>query len=124
MSLELTKAELSILQVLWKKQPLSIREVHDALANDWAYNTTKTVMDRMVKKTLLERELLHGVYIYQAKITRAQGLVSWVRFFAERVLELDDKAVVNLFADSELYSEKELKELRQLLKSERKDESD
>lgn len=113
--LELTKSELSVLQVLWKDTPLSVREVHDRMSNGWAYNTTKTVMDRMTQKGLLERTQVHGVFVYHTQVTRAQGLASWVRFFADRVLELDDRAVVNLFADSELYSEEELQELQHLL---------
>lgn len=113
--IDLTKSELAVLQMLWKQQPLSVRELHDLLASDWAYNTTKTVMDRMVRKGLLEREQSHGVYVYRASITRTQGLAGWVSFFAKRVLELDNQKVVNMFADSDLYSESELNELQRLL---------
>ncbi|WP_116366553.1 BlaI/MecI/CopY family transcriptional regulator [Parahaliea mediterranea] len=112
---ELTKAELAVLQVLWKQAPLTVREVHDQLDNGWAYNTTKTVMDRMARKSLLERSRLHGVLIYTPGLSRAQGMVSWVRFIAQQVLEMDDRKVVNMFADSDLYTEQELRELQQLL---------
>lgn len=119
---ELTKAELAVLQVLWKQAPLSVREVHDQLDNGWAYNTTKTVMDRMSRKSLLERTRSHGVLIYQPGLTRVQGMASWVRFIAQQVLELDDRKVVNMFADSDLYSEQELRELQQLLNKAEKPE--
>ena len=38
-----------------------------------------------------------------------------VRYFAERVLELDGKSVVSMFAKSEALSKQEIKQLRSLL---------
>ena len=112
---ELSKAEFSLLHVLWKKQPLSVREIHDRLDNDWAYTTTKTVLDRLVTKQMLIREIAHGVNIYRPAIGRAAGMVHWVRFIADKVFELEPLEVVNLFAKRKTYSEEEIAELRQLL---------
>lgn len=113
---ELSKAEFSLLHVLWKKQPLSVREIHDQLDNDWAYTTTKTVLDRLVGKEMLIREALHGVNIYRPAIGRAAGMVHWVRFIADKVFELEPLEVVNLFAKRKTYSEAEIAELRDLLR--------
>ena len=83
----------------------------------WAYSTTRTVLDRMVKKGLLERGSFHGVYLYQPRISRPLGLARLVRDFAERVLELDSAAVLPLFARSEALSEEEVAELSRLLEA-------
>ncbi len=115
---ELSKAEFSLLHLLWKKQPLSVREIHDQLDNDWAYTTTKTVLDRLVGKEMLIREASHGVNIYRPAISRAAGMVHWVRFIADKVFELEPLEVVNLFAKRKTYSEEELAELRELLQVE------
>lgn len=115
MTPDLSKPEFSVLSVLWKQQPLSVREVHDRLENDWAYNTTKTVMDRMAAKGLLERDTVHGVIIYRAKVGRAEGLVQWVRFIAEKMFDTEPDEVVNLFAKRKTYSAAEIEELRQLI---------
>lgn len=112
---ELSKAEFSLLHVLWKKQPLSVREIHDRLDNDWAYTTTKTVLDRLVSKAMLVRETVHGVNIYRPAIGRAAGMVHWVKFIADKVFELEPLEVVNLFAKRKTYSDEEIAELRQLL---------
>lgn len=55
---DLTKAEFNILRIIWKSGKLSVREVHDQVTatHDWAYSTTKTMMDRMARKHLLVRE--------------------------------------------------------------------
>lgn len=112
---ELSKAEYEVMRVLWKHKELSVRELHDKLTNGWAYSTTKTVMDRMVKKELLRRENFHGVYVYKPLVSRPAGLARMVSFFANSVLELDASTVVAMFAKNQSLSKEELKELEELV---------
>lgn len=114
---EVARTELEVLKVLWEEGRLSAREVHGRLAGGqgWAYSTTRTVLDRMVKKGLLERASFHGVFLYRARISRPLGLARLVRDFAERVLELDSAAVLPLFARSEALTAEEVGELSRLL---------
>jgi len=117
---ELSKAEYDILRILWKDGRLTVREVHDQVydIHKWAYTTTKTMMDRMIKKGLLEREKYHGIYLYKPLISRPAGLARMVRFFADRVLETDIGSVVSIFAKSNTLSAEEIEELEQLLEEE------
>jgi predicted transcriptional regulator len=116
---DLSRSELDVMKVLWSAPEgrLSAREVHDQLAGplDWAYSTTRTVLDRMAKKSLLDRQSFHGVLLYAPRISRPLGLARMVRDFAERVLELDHGAVVPLFARSEALTADEVEELARLL---------
>lgn len=114
---DLSKPEYDVLRVLWRAGQASVREVHDALAADtgWAYTTTKTVMDRMATKGLLERESFHGVFVYRPLVSRPAGLARFVRFFADRVVERDLSVVLGLFRDSESLSAEELAELERLV---------
>jgi len=114
---EISAAEFQVLKILWKKEPQSVREVHDQLTQvtGWAYSTTKTTMDRMAKKELLQRQSFHGVFLYQSLVSKSQGLVKWVRFFADGILETDYSNVVNMFSQSGNLSESEIEELRDLL---------
>ncbi len=114
---DLSRAEYDILRTLWKTGRLSVREVHDQLQETygWAYTTTKTMMDRMVEKGLLNRESFHGIYLYQPMITRPAGLARMVQFFADRVLEMEVGSVVSLFARSKALTPEEIEELNDLL---------
>lgn len=114
---ELSKSEHDVLNVLWAQGEMSVREVHDLLAADGAraYTTTKTVMDRMLQKQLLERDSFHGVFLYRAAISRPRGLARLVHNFAKRVLEVDNVSVVSLFSGSKKISKAELSELEDLL---------
>lgn len=114
---EVARSELEVLKVLWEEGRLAAREVHERLAaaQGWAYSTTRTVLDRMVRKGLLERRGFHGVNLYRPRISRPLGLARLVRDFAERVLELDSAAVLPLFARSAALTEEEVEELSRLL---------
>lgn len=115
---DLTKNELQILNILWKSEEgFSIREVHEQFQeeNGWAYSTTKTTMDRMVKKGLLSRKNFHGVFLYQAAISKPAGLARLVSYFMNDVLEMDSGALMSLFGRSKALNESEIDELEALL---------
>ncbi len=122
---ELSRAEYDILHVLWKLDRATVREVHDQVQDTtgWAYTTTKTMMDRMVGKSLLERKKFHGIYLYQPLVSRPQGIARWVRFFADRVVETTVHDVVSLFAKGNAITKEELDELTRLLEKDNKEDN-
>ncbi len=123
---DLTKTEFDILRIIWKNGRLSVREVHDRIiaTYDWAYSTTKTMMDRMVQKQFLMREKFHGVFLYRALISRPKGLVRFIQFFADRVLEIDHGEVVALFSRSNALDAEEVRELEGLLEDAKENHND
>lgn len=114
---ELADTELDVMRALWKGDRLSAREVHDRVApsRGWAYSTTRTILERMVEKGLVEKASFHGIYLYAPRLSRAAGLARLVRDFADRVAEVGAAPVVSLFAGSESWSEAEVAELERLL---------
>jgi predicted transcriptional regulator len=117
---QLTPVELEVMKVLWASDGLSAREIHHQLGEqqDWAYSTTRTIVERMVRKGLVGKDAFHGLHIYSASVSRATGLARMVRDFAAQVLESSHVPVVSLFADGGRLSEEEIEELRQLLDEE------
>jgi len=115
---DLSRTELQILNVIWKnKEGLSVREVHEQISQtfNWAYSTTKTTMDRMVKKGLLRRGDFHGVFLYQTEISKPAGLARLISFFMNDLLEIDQSALVSLFGQSKALTKDEVDELELLL---------
>lgn len=115
--LELNRTDFEIMKVLWKRGPVSAREAHDALAEhfDWAYSTTRTTLERMVKKELVSKESFHGLYLYRAAVSRVAVMAARVREFAESVLELEPAPVVSLFTQGKALSADEIRQLEDLL---------
>jgi predicted transcriptional regulator len=113
----LTDAELEVIKVLWARGRLSAREVHDLVAESqgWAYSTTRTTLERMVRKGLLQRGSFHGLHLYEPVVSRAAGFARRVREFASQLLESSPVPVVSLFAESGVLSDDEVDELLALL---------
>lgn len=113
----LTGPELSVMRALWQAGDLGAREVHQRVGEGygWAYSTTRTTLDRMVKKGLVAKQDSHGLWLYRAAISKARGLAGLVRDFAARVLESAPAPVVSLFAESNVLDPDEIAELHAIL---------
>ncbi len=114
---QIAPSELDVMKVLWRQQECSAREVHEQLetVTGWAYSTTRTTLDRMVRKGLVARRSFHGLHLYGAAISRARGLARLVREFADRVLEAGPAPVLAWFEAGDALSADELDELRRLV---------
>jgi len=63
-----SEAELEILQVLWKDQPASVREIHEQLSKtkDVGYTTILKQMQRMFEKGIVTRTKEGKIHLYNA----------------------------------------------------------
>lgn len=67
--------EKRVLDVLWgADRPLTPRQVHDELSKSrkLAYTTTMTILVRLCKKGLLEREPAGRAFVYRPRVSRDQ----------------------------------------------------
>lgn len=114
---DLNDTELAVLKALWRERRLSARELHERVGetHGWAASTTRTTLDRMAAKGLLEKRPFHGLNLYEPTVSRPAALARRVRDFAGQVLEIDWPPVVSLFAESEALSAEEVDELERLL---------
>jgi BlaI family penicillinase repressor len=73
--IELFESEWTILEAVWELEPCAAPTVQESLSGtkDWAYSTVKTMMDRMVKKGLLEADKICNLYLYRSAITKRQA---------------------------------------------------
>ena len=65
-----TESELEILQLLWEHGPVSVRFVHEIVAQqkDVGYTTTLKLMQIMAEKGLVTRDTSSRTHIYQAAV--------------------------------------------------------
>jgi BlaI family transcriptional regulator, penicillinase repressor len=65
-----TDAELEILQLLWMSGPSTVRSIHDIIVEkrDVGYTSTLKIMQIMLDKGMLSREILDRVHFYSANI--------------------------------------------------------
>ena len=114
---QLSTAELEVMNALWEADRLSARELHDRIADrhGWTTSTTRTLLERLVAKGVVDKQPFHGLHLYCARVSRARGVAALVRDFATQVLGASPAAVVPLFADVGSLTVDELAELERLL---------
>jgi BlaI family transcriptional regulator, penicillinase repressor len=80
-----TTSELEILQVLWERGPLTVREVHEALSDkkSMGYTTVLKLMQIMTGKGLVQRDESQRAHVYEA----CQPAEKTKRQFAADVLQ-------------------------------------
>jgi BlaI family penicillinase repressor len=115
--LELFDSEWTILQVIWEKEPCAAPTVQETLQKDkgWAYTTVKTLMDRMVKKGLLETERMRNLYLYRAAITRPQAQRSEILRTVNRAFDGALTPMMQFLIENESLSDDEYQELARLI---------
>jgi len=112
-----TAPELEILKLLWSKQPLTARELHDELAPvlGWGYSSTRKTLERMTEKGLVSFESQGHKNSYSALADKVSTLAAFAQDFASRIFELKGPLPVAMFADSQLVNATEMAELEMLL---------
>ena len=109
--------ELCVLKALWKRQPLSTREIHDMVADElgWTLSSTRKTVERMLDKGMVSQATAHGVQVYTPGLEKVGTLAAFARDFGRRVMELDAPLPVAMFTGSKLVDATELAELEHML---------
>ncbi len=107
---ELSKAELEVMKVLWKKGKATIKEVHEELSSDrsWGYTTVMTFLERMYNKGYVDREKVGVAYIYEPKVSEKKTVRKMVNEFVDRVFDGALGPLVNYIAESKELKPKEM----------------
>jgi len=81
----LTKLELQIMQVIWKRGTSNVSAVQEGLEQQLAYTTVQTMLNILHRKGKLKRKLRGRAYEYSATVTEAKALSHAVRDLVDRM---------------------------------------
>ena len=115
--LELFDSEWAILRVVWRLEPCAAPTVQEELQGEkgWAYTTVKTMMDRMVKKGLLEVEKMRNLYLYRAAISRFEAQKREITRTVKRAFDGAFTPMMQFLVENERISPEEIQQLKELL---------
>src|ERR1700730_7500156 len=68
----LGKLEREVIDEVWRRDEVSVRQMHIAFDERMAYTTIMTTMDRLYKKGLLSRRKEGRAFIYSARLSREE----------------------------------------------------
>ena len=81
----LTRLELEVMQVIWKRGASSVAEAQQGMERPLAYTTVQTVLNTLHRKGKLKRRLDGRAYVYAATVTEARALRHAVRDLVDRM---------------------------------------
>ncbi len=116
-SVTISDAEWQVMNVVWNGQPLTAQEVVEGLADqaDWAQATIKTMLHRLVKKSVLTYELQGNRYVYRSRVRRSDCVRDASRSFLQRVFDGESAPLLAHFLRNSRLSADEIARLRQIL---------
>ncbi len=110
-----TDAELSILRVLWRRGPSTVRQVQEELGNDPGYTTVLKFLQIMTEKGLVRRDDSPHAHVYQASLAEEETQQQLVVDLLERAFSGSAKKLVLQALSAKKASVQELAEIRKLL---------
>jgi predicted transcriptional regulator len=81
----LTKLELQLMQVIWRRGASTVGEVQEGLEQQLAYTTVQTMLNILERKGKLRRRLRGRAYEYSATVTEAGASGHAVRDLVDRM---------------------------------------
>ncbi len=81
----LTKLELQIMQVIWRRGTSNVTEVQEALEQSLAYTTVQTMLNILCRKGKLKRKLHGRAYEYAAAVSEANASGHALRDLVDRM---------------------------------------
>jgi BlaI family penicillinase repressor len=112
-----TEVELQILRVLWERGPSTVRQIHNALAQDkdTNYSTTVKMLSVMLDKGLVKRDETARPLVYRAVKSQQTTQRSMLRDLVQRAYGGSTGSLVLQALSSQRATPEELAEIRRLL---------
>ena len=112
-----TDAELSILRVLWRRGPSTVRDVHEELVRENAtgYTTILKLLQIMTEKGLVVRDESQRAHVYESAYSEQRTQRQLLTDLAERAFDGSAAKLVMQALSGRKTSAAELDQIRQLL---------
>jgi predicted transcriptional regulator len=118
-----TDVELKILDVLWRRGPCTVRQVHDELSaeRDTGYSTTLKMMQVMREKGLITRDDSLSPQLYRSAETKEQTQLGMLDDLTQRAFGGSAGSLVMRMISADRVSPEELEMMQELVKKAREE---
>ena len=113
-----TEAELTILNILWRNGPSTVRDVHEVLSNreNTGYTTALKLLQVMHAKGLVERDDSQRAHVYKPKMSKDYTQTQFVTDIVQRVFDgSPSQLVLHALGSSTTATAEELATIRKML---------
>tara|TARA_R110000822_G_scaffold58736_2_gene146794 strand:- start:389 stop:757 length:369 start_codon:yes stop_codon:yes gene_type:complete len=118
MTERISDAEHAVMEVLWKRAPLTATEVADRVADkkDWSLQTVKTLLSRLAAKAVVGTERDGRRFLYSPLVERDAYLTGVSRNFVDRLFGGKVMPLVAHLAEADELSAEDIREIEELLR--------
>ena len=118
MTERISEAEQAVMEVLWEESPLTAQEVAERVPveRDWSANTVKTLLGRLLAKSIIGHEEDGRRYRYRPLVERADFVVGESRRFMDRLFGGKLTPLVAHLAERDAITDQDIAEIEALLK--------
>jgi predicted transcriptional regulator len=115
----ISDAEHAVMEVLWRRAPLTAIEVSDELADqrDWSLQTVKTLLARLLGKNVIAHEEDGRRYLYRPLVERDAYVAHESQRLVDRLFGGQVTPLVAHLAETQQLSEQDITEIEALLKA-------
>jgi len=117
----LTKLELQLMQVIWKRGASNVNDVQEGLEQELAYTTVQTMLNILERKGKLKRTLQGRAYVYSAAVSEAKASSHAVRDLVDRMFGGSTEDLVMSLIKTRQIDAKKIAKLSKLLEKEGED---
>ncbi|HEY1578855.1 MAG TPA: BlaI/MecI/CopY family transcriptional regulator [Terracidiphilus sp.] len=117
----LTRLELKIMQVIWKRGASTVNEVQAEMEPPLAYTTVQTMLNILERKGKLQRELEGRAFVYSAKVTEEKAVGQSVRDLVDRMFGGSSEELVMSLLKSRQIDARRLAKLTEQFKKNREE---
>jgi BlaI family penicillinase repressor len=116
-SAKISESEWRVCKVLWRKSPLTANEIVEQLGDksNWSPRTIKTMLNRLIKKNVLDYKSVGREYHYSPLISEEKCAAAHTQSFVERVFGGEPGAMAAAFIKQQRLSKREIAELKAIL---------
>jgi len=114
----ISDAEHAVMEVLWKRAPLTATEVADQVVRekDWSLQTVKTLLSRLAAKAVVGTEREGRRFLYSPLVERDAYLTGVSRNFVDRLFGGKVMPLVAHLAEADELSADDIREIEELLR--------
>lgn len=114
---KLTDTEWKIMMLLWKKSPLTVRQIEDMLKEEtgWTRHSIISFLKRMMKKNYVRMEETKPARLYYPLLDKNETMLQETRLFAKKIFAGKMGLLVSSLADSEDITKDEINSMLQSL---------
>ena len=118
MTERISDAEHAVMEVLWKRAPLTATEVADPVTDekDWSLQTVKTLLSRLAAKAVVGTERDGRRFLYSPLVERDAYLIGVSRNFVDRLFGGKVMPLVAHLAEADELSAEDIREIEELLR--------